>query len=211
MVSYESFYCMFSTLTCMLCDLLLFYHLCRDTAGQERYQTITKQYYRRAQVIPRSIWTCFLYDFLQPSFFNLPSWFLVQGIIFVYDITSEPSFQHIVKWASDVDEVRTISTLICPSHWPSICSTSQCSAAQPVAQFEWQDDEVPYLVCLSVVVVLQYAPDKVQRILVGNKSDEELRRQVTQDQGIKVRLSLIFWVLLGFFGCIFSCNLLNNI
>lgn len=26
-------------------------HLCRDTAGQERYQTITKQYYRRAQVI----------------------------------------------------------------------------------------------------------------------------------------------------------------
>lgn len=24
--------------------------LCRDTAGQERYQTITKQYYRRAQV-----------------------------------------------------------------------------------------------------------------------------------------------------------------
>lgn len=24
----------------------------RDTAGQERYQTITKQYYRRAQVIP---------------------------------------------------------------------------------------------------------------------------------------------------------------
>uniref|UniRef100_A0A673C590 small monomeric GTPase n=1 Tax=Sphaeramia orbicularis TaxID=375764 RepID=A0A673C590_9TELE len=48
-----------------------------DTAGQERYQTITKQYYRRAQ-----------------------------GIIFVYDITNEPSFQRIVKWAGDVDEVR---------------------------------------------------------------------------------------------------------
>ncbi|XP_014831151.1 PREDICTED: ras-related protein Rab-15-like [Poecilia mexicana] len=46
-----------------------------DTAGQERYQTITKQYYRRAQ-----------------------------GIIFVYDITNLPSFQHIAKWASDVDE-----------------------------------------------------------------------------------------------------------
>lgn len=26
-------------------------HAPRDTAGQERYQTITKQYYRRAQVI----------------------------------------------------------------------------------------------------------------------------------------------------------------
>ncbi|XP_054894824.1 ras-related protein Rab-15-like [Poeciliopsis prolifica] len=46
-----------------------------DTAGQERYQTITKQYYRRAQ-----------------------------GIIFVYDITNLSSFQHIAKWASDVDE-----------------------------------------------------------------------------------------------------------
>lgn len=46
-----------------------------DTAGQERYQTITKQYYRRAQ-----------------------------GIIFVYDITNLPSFQHIAKWAGDVDE-----------------------------------------------------------------------------------------------------------
>ncbi|XP_069773496.1 ras-related protein Rab-15 isoform X3 [Narcine bancroftii] len=46
-----------------------------DTAGQERYQTITKQYYRRAQ-----------------------------GIFLVYDITSERSFQHIIKWASDVDE-----------------------------------------------------------------------------------------------------------
>uniref|UniRef100_A0A672SCX3 small monomeric GTPase n=1 Tax=Sinocyclocheilus grahami TaxID=75366 RepID=A0A672SCX3_SINGR len=48
-----------------------------DTAGQERYQTITKQYYRRAQ-----------------------------GIFLVYDITSERSFQHIMKWASDVDEVK---------------------------------------------------------------------------------------------------------
>ncbi|XP_044022832.1 ras-related protein Rab-15-like isoform X1 [Siniperca chuatsi] len=77
-----------------------------DTAGQERYQTITKQYYRRAQ-----------------------------GIIFVYDITSKPSFQHLAKWASDVDEC---------------------------------------------------APGTVQRILVGNKSDEEHRRQVTKDQGSKL-------------------------
>ncbi|XP_072541489.1 ras-related protein Rab-15 [Salminus brasiliensis] len=77
-----------------------------DTAGQERYQTITKQYYRRAQ-----------------------------GIFLVYDITSERSFQHIMKWASDVDE---------------------------------------------------YAPDKVQRILVGNKSDEEQKRQVATAQGNKL-------------------------
>ncbi|KAJ4939028.1 hypothetical protein JOQ06_028491 [Pogonophryne albipinna] len=77
-----------------------------DTAGQERYQTITKQYYRRAQ-----------------------------GIIFVYDITSESSFQHLMKWAGDVDE---------------------------------------------------FAPDKVQRVLIGNKSDDELSRQVTKDQGSKL-------------------------
>uniref|UniRef100_A0AAQ4QN06 small monomeric GTPase n=1 Tax=Gasterosteus aculeatus aculeatus TaxID=481459 RepID=A0AAQ4QN06_GASAC len=77
-----------------------------DTAGQERYQTITKQYYRRAQ-----------------------------GIIFVYDITSESSFQHLVKWAGDVDE---------------------------------------------------YAPGKVQKILVGNKSDEETSRKVSKDQGSKL-------------------------
>ncbi|CAM4693728.1 unnamed protein product [Leuciscus chuanchicus] len=77
-----------------------------DTAGQERYQTITKQYYRRAQ-----------------------------GIFLVYDITSERSFQHIMKWASDVDE---------------------------------------------------YAPEKVQKILVGNKSDEEQKRQVATEQGDKL-------------------------
>uniref|UniRef100_A0A8C7XSI6 Ras-related protein Rab-15 n=1 Tax=Oryzias sinensis TaxID=183150 RepID=A0A8C7XSI6_9TELE len=77
-----------------------------DTAGQERYQTITKQYYRRAQ-----------------------------GIVFVYDITDEPSFLHIGKWASDVDE---------------------------------------------------YAPEKVQMILVGNKADNEPNRRVTKAQGSKL-------------------------
>ncbi|KAJ7416069.1 ras-related protein Rab-15 isoform X1 [Willisornis vidua] len=77
-----------------------------DTAGQERYQTITKQYYRRAQ-----------------------------GIFLVYDIGSERSYQHIVKWASDVDE---------------------------------------------------YAPDGVQKILIGNKADEEHKRQVPKEQGLQL-------------------------
>ncbi|XP_019496872.1 PREDICTED: ras-related protein Rab-15 isoform X2 [Hipposideros armiger] len=80
---------------------LAFY--CRDTAGQERYQTITKQYYRRAQ-----------------------------GIFLVYDISSERSYQHIMKWVSDVDE---------------------------------------------------YAPEGVQKILIGNKADEEQKRQVGTEQG----------------------------
>ncbi|MGH0142847.1 UNVERIFIED_CONTAM: hypothetical protein FKN15_014382 [Acipenser sinensis] len=60
---------------CYVCFFLILPSF-RDTAGQERYQTITKQYYRRAQ-----------------------------GIFLVYDITSERSFQHIMKWASDVDEL----------------------------------------------------------------------------------------------------------
>ncbi|ETE72726.1 Ras-related protein Rab-15, partial [Ophiophagus hannah] len=77
-----------------------------DTAGQERYQTITKQYYRRAQ-----------------------------GIFLVYDISSERSYQHIMKWASDVDE---------------------------------------------------YAPDGVQKILIGNKADEEQKRQVGREQGLQL-------------------------
>ncbi|KAK1793460.1 hypothetical protein P4O66_011845 [Electrophorus voltai] len=80
-----------------------------DTAGQERYQTITKQYYRRAQ-----------------------------GIFFVYDITNALSFQNIVKWVSDADEC---------------------------------------------------APHAVQRILVGNKRDEEHGRRVATEQGSKLAKS----------------------
>ncbi|KAM9466909.1 ras-related protein Rab-15-like isoform 1-T3 [Clarias gariepinus] len=80
-----------------------------DTAGQEKYQTITKQYYRRAQ-----------------------------GIFLVYDITSSLSFQNVIKWISDVDE---------------------------------------------------YAPHIVQKILIGNKHDEEHRRQVTTEQGNKLAKS----------------------
>lgn len=34
----------------------------------------------------------------------------LQGIFLVYDITSERSFQHIMKWASDVDEVSHTHT-----------------------------------------------------------------------------------------------------
>ncbi|XP_068608411.1 ras-related protein Rab-15-like [Brachionichthys hirsutus] len=77
-----------------------------DTAGQDRYRTLTKQYYRRAQ-----------------------------GIVFVYDITRKQSFQHLAKWVSDVDE---------------------------------------------------FSPCMVQRVLVGNKCDDELGRQVTKDQGSKL-------------------------
>jgi small GTP-binding protein len=48
-----------------------------DTAGQERFHTITTSYYRGAM-----------------------------GIMLVYDITNEKSFENIVKWLRNIDEVR---------------------------------------------------------------------------------------------------------
>ena len=51
--------------------------LCRDTAGQERFHTITTSYYRGAM-----------------------------GIMLVYDITNAKSFENISKWLRNIDEVR---------------------------------------------------------------------------------------------------------
>lgn len=48
----------------------------RDTAGQERFHTITTSYYRGAM-----------------------------GIMLVYDITNEKTFENIVKWLRNIDEV----------------------------------------------------------------------------------------------------------
>lgn len=36
---------------------------------------------------------------------------LSQGIFLVYDISSERSYQHIMKWVSDVDEVGDAASL----------------------------------------------------------------------------------------------------
>lgn len=54
-----------------------------DTAGQERFHTITTSYYRGAM-----------------------------GIMLVYDITNEKTFDDIVKWLRNIDEVRN------DYHWP---------------------------------------------------------------------------------------------
>jgi len=51
----------------------------RDTAGQERFHTITTSYYRGAM-----------------------------GIILVYDITSAKTFENISKWLRNIDEVRIV-------------------------------------------------------------------------------------------------------
>jgi len=59
-------------------SVYVFLSLCvyRDTAGQERFHTITTSYYRGAM-----------------------------GIMLVYDITNEKTFENIVKWLRNIDEV----------------------------------------------------------------------------------------------------------
>lgn len=49
----------------------------RDTAGQERFETLTSQYYRRAQ-----------------------------GILLVYDLTDRRSFENTSKWLRSIQEVN---------------------------------------------------------------------------------------------------------
>lgn len=56
----------------------------RDTAGQERFHTITTSYYRGAM-----------------------------GIMLVYDITNAKSFENISKWLRNIDEVKKDADLIC--------------------------------------------------------------------------------------------------
>lgn len=57
----------------------LYVVVCRDTAGQERFHTITTSYYRGAM-----------------------------GIMLVYDITNAKTFDNISKWLRNIDEVRVM-------------------------------------------------------------------------------------------------------
>lgn len=70
---------------------------------------------------------------------------------------------------------------LCPSSGPSILLTFEICLraflACPIA---------PRLNVDPMATPLQYAPDKVQKILVGNKSDEVEKRQVSTAQGIEV-------------------------
>lgn len=62
-----------------------------DTAGQERFHTITTSYYRGAM-----------------------------GIMLVYDITNEKSFENIVKWLRNIDEVISILRIQLTSFRPFV-------------------------------------------------------------------------------------------
>lgn len=67
--------------------------VCRDTAGQERFHTITTSYYRGAM-----------------------------GIMLVYDITNAKSFENISKWLRNIDEVKhSRCSKACVSMWNHCC------------------------------------------------------------------------------------------
>lgn len=73
----------------------------RDTAGQERFETLTAQYYRRAQV------TCCTAVIVKRQ--RVPSLnvhVLPQGIMLVYDITQEQTYSNVSKWLRNIEEVR---------------------------------------------------------------------------------------------------------
>lgn len=63
--------------------VIILFCICRDTAGQERFHTITTSYYRGAM-----------------------------GIMLVYDITNLKSFENIAKWLRNIDEVDTLLRLL---------------------------------------------------------------------------------------------------
>lgn len=62
--------------------MVVTFSVCRDTAGQERYRTVTTAYYRGAD-----------------------------GIIMVYDTTNEDSFLHVRDWFNDVNKYASEDTV----------------------------------------------------------------------------------------------------
>ena len=73
------------TLVTIQLDTISTFLLCmyyRDTAGQERFETLTSQYYRRAQ-----------------------------GILLVYDLTDRKSFENTSKWLRSIQEVSKLKIM----------------------------------------------------------------------------------------------------
>ena len=65
--------------------MLLLY---RDTAGQEEYDAITEQYFRRAQ-----------------------------GVLLAYDITNQKSFDHLQIWIKKLKEVWFVAKVMLFAVW----------------------------------------------------------------------------------------------
>lgn len=77
LLKYKQSYCVLCKSVKCLCQCLLL--LLRDTAGQERFNSITSAYYRSAK-----------------------------GIILVYDITKKETFDDLPKWMKMIDKVGSM-------------------------------------------------------------------------------------------------------
>lgn len=106
-----------------------------DTAGQERFHTITTSYYRGAM-----------------------------GIMLVYDITNEKSFDNIVKWLRNIDEVSLSRLLFCKSQ-------SLLHVSAFISRFFF---------------ALQHANEDVEKMILGNKCDMADKRAVRKERGENV-------------------------
>lgn len=103
----------------------------RDTAGQERFRTITTAYYRGAMVS---------LNFSVQSLRHFPCWWChylstLQGIMLVYDITNEKSFDNIRNWIRNIEEVHCLPLFNLPSslrsltlrpRWRQLCVFAAC-------------------------------------------------------------------------------------
>lgn len=92
---------------------------------------------------------------------------LSQGIMLVYDITNEKSFDNIRNWIRNIEEVR-----------------NRADAGE-------NKHEVFISFCESVVWIhfclfYQHASSDVERMVLGNKCDMNDKRQVSKEKGEKV-------------------------
>lgn len=136
---------------------------CRDTAGQERFRTITTAYYRGAMVIlPFALLATA--SFITEEVFLKPP-VASQGIMLVYDISNEKSFENIKNWIRNIEEVSAVGAVL----REMMCGREVLS------------------VILGPFDVPQHASSDVEKMVLGNKCDMTDRRQVSKDRGEKVR------------------------
>ncbi|CAB1326898.1 unnamed protein product [Coregonus sp. 'balchen'] len=97
-----------------------------DTAGQERFNSITSAYYRGAK-----------------------------GIVLVYDITKQETFDDLPKWMKMIDKYTPLISSVTTVH-------------------------TSYLLISLLSVIGQYASEEAELLLVGNKLDCETDRIITK-------------------------------
>lgn len=94
-----------------------------------------------------------------------------QGIILVYDITDEKSFENIQNWMKSIKEVRTV-----PERWGNWVEPRGWRRL-----WKWAGPSFYSYLCS------QNASAGVERLLLGNKCDMEAKRKVQKEQADKVR------------------------